>query len=86
MELKVFTLPACPTCPAAKAVAIDVAQKLGIAFREISLASEEGVREGLALDICGTPSIALDGEVIIRGRFVSAEKLEEEVQKRISKH
>ncbi len=85
MELKVFTLPTCPTCPLAKTTAFEVAQKFGIAFKEVNMATEEGVREGLAYDIMSTPSIAIDEEVIVRGRFISKEKLEEEVSKRLEK-
>lgn len=85
MELKVFTLPTCPTCPLAKTFALEVAQKFGIAFKEVNMATEEGVKEGLAYDIMSTPSIAIDEEVIVRGRFISKEKLEEEVSRRLEK-
>ena len=85
MELKVFTLPSCPTCPMAKVVVSETAQELGIGYREISLATEEGLRLGRAYDVMSTPSIVLDEEVIVRGRFISKEKLEDEVRKRIEK-
>jgi glutaredoxin len=85
MELKVFTLPSCPTCPTAKAVVSEIAQKLGIGYKEISLATEDGLRQGLTYDIMSTPSIVIDDEVIARGRFVSKEKLEEEVRRRIER-
>ena len=65
MELKVFTLPTCPCCPAAKLIVSET--------------------EGLAYDVRGTPSIAIDTEVIVRGRLISREKLEEEVSKRLEK-
>ncbi|MGC9095074.1 MAG: thioredoxin family protein [Candidatus Bathyarchaeia archaeon] len=85
MELKVFTLPTCPVCPVAKIIASEVAQKLGIAFREVNMATEEGFKEGLAYDILSTPSIIFGDEVIVEGRLISKEKLEEEVKKRIEK-
>jgi len=85
MELKVFTLPTCAGCPAAKMIAREVAEKFGISFREVNMATEEGFKEGLALQIVGTPSIALNDDVIVRGRLISKEKLEEEVAKRIEK-
>ena len=85
MELKVFTLPTCPTCPIAKVVASETAQKLGIGYREISLATEEGLKQGLVYDVLSTPSFVIDDEVIVRGRLISEEKLEEEVKKRIDK-
>lgn len=83
MELKVFTLPTCSTCPAAKAVALEVARKLGVDYREVSMATGEGAVEGRRYQIMGTPSIAIDDEVIVRGRFVSRERLEEEIKKRM---
>jgi glutaredoxin len=83
MEMKVFTLPTCPSCPAAKMIASEVAQRLGIVFREVNMATEEGLNEGLAYDIRSTPSISIDREVIVRGRLVSKEKLIEEVSKRL---
>jgi hypothetical protein len=69
----------------AKVVVSETAQELGIGYREISLATEEGLRLGRAYDVMSTPSIVLDEEVIVRGRFISKEKLEEEVKKRIEK-
>jgi len=85
MNLKVFTLPTCPSCPVAKVIASEVAQKFGIAFEEVNMATEEGLNEGLAYDIKSTPTILIDEEVIVRGRLISKEKLEEEVEKRILK-
>jgi glutaredoxin len=85
MELKVFTLPTCPTCPVAKIIASKVAQKFGVDFREVNMATEEGLTEGLAYDIKSTPSIVINEEVIVRGRLISKERLEEEIEKRIEK-
>lgn len=85
MELKVFTLPTCPSCPVAKMMASEIAQKLGIQYREVNMATEKGLNEGLVYDIQSTPSIVIDDEVITRGRLVSLEKLEEEVKKRLEK-
>jgi len=85
MNLKVFTLPTCPSCPMAKVIASEVAQKFGIVFKEVNLATEEGLNEGLAYDIMSTPTIVIDEEVIVRGRLISKERLEEEIKKRISK-
>ncbi|MEM2103806.1 MAG: thioredoxin family protein [Candidatus Bathyarchaeia archaeon] len=84
-ELKVFTLPSCSSCPAAKQVAIEVAQKLGIGYREISLNTKEGLEEASAYPIMSVPSIALNGEVIVAGRLISGERLEEEVWRRLKK-
>lgn len=85
MELKVFTLPTCPSCPVAKSIASEVAQKFGVAFREVNMATEEGLSEGLVHDIRSAPSIVIDEEVLVRGRLISKERLEEEIKARIEK-
>lgn len=85
MELKVFTLPTCSGCPVAKMIAFEVAQKFGIAYRVVDMATEEGMREGMAHQIMSAPSIVIDEEVIVRGQLISKEKLEEEVGKRLEK-
>jgi hypothetical protein len=69
----------------AKAIVKEVAEKFGIAFREVNMASEEGFREGSAYNIVSTPSIVLEDEVIARGQLISREKLEVEIAKRIEK-
>jgi len=43
------------------------------------------LEEGLAYEIMSAPSIALNDEVIVRGRLISKERLEEEVRKRLEK-
>jgi glutaredoxin len=85
VELKVFTLPTCSTCPLAKAIASEVAHEFNIAYKEIDLATAEGMSEGKARDILSAPTIAVDDEVIVRGGLVSKQRLEEEVRKRIEK-
>jgi glutaredoxin len=85
LELKVFTLPTCSSCPAAKQIALEVARKLGLAYREVDMNTQEGLKEGLANQIMSAPSITLEDEVIVVGRLISRERLEEEVQKRLEK-
>ncbi|MCS7114158.1 MAG: thioredoxin family protein [Nitrososphaerota archaeon] len=84
-ELKVFTLPTCSSCHAAKQVALEVSRKLGLAYREVDMNTKEGLEEGTAYQIMSTPSITLGDEVIVVGRLISKEKLEEEVCKRLAK-
>gem|GEM_PF-512751 len=84
-ELKVFTLPTCSSCHAAKQIALEVARKLGLVYREIDMNTKEGLEEGLHLQVMSVPSIVLSDEVIVAGRLISKEKLEEEVQKRLAK-
>ncbi len=85
MEIKVFTLPTCSYCPMAKSIVSEVAQKFSITCKEVNLATKEELAEGLAYDVMSTPSIAINDEVIVRGRLISKERLEEEVTKRVEK-
>jgi len=85
LELKVFTLPTCSVCPVAKAMASEVAEEFGIGYREVNMATKEGLNEGVAYEILSTPSMVIDGEVIVNGRIVSKEKLSEEVRKRVER-
>lgn len=85
LELKVFTLPGCSSCPIAKQIAHEVASRLGLSCREVNMGTREGMEEALPHQIMSVPSIALNDEVIVRGRLISRERLEEEVQKRLEK-
>jgi len=85
LELKVFTLPTCSVCPVAKTIALEVAEEFGIDYREVNMAVKDGLDEGVVFDILSTPSIAIDDEVIAKGRLVSKEKLVEEVKKRVER-
>ncbi|MDW8022186.1 MAG: thioredoxin family protein [Nitrososphaerota archaeon] len=84
-ELKVFTLPTCSSCFVAKQIAFEVARKLGLAYREVNMNTKEGLEEGTAYQVMSTPSIILNDEIIVVGRLISKEKLEEEVRRRLEK-
>lgn len=83
LTIKVFTLKNCPRCPNAKRIAKKVAEKLGVEYVEIDLETPEGQIEGLMNQVMSTPSIALDEDVIARGRVLSELELEKEVKKRL---
>jgi len=68
-----------------KNIASEVAKEFNVRYREVNLATKEGLDEGSAYDIMSTPSIVIDEDVIVRGRVISKEKLLEEVRKRIEK-
>lgn len=85
MKLKVFTLPACTNCPAAKKISQEIAQKYGLEYAEVDISTPSGQLDGLMFQIMSTPSIAIDNEVITRGKLLSREKLETEVRKRLDK-
>jgi len=85
IELRLFTLPTCPVCPAVRATAKEVAEKLNLDFREVNMATEDGLIESAPYQIMSAPTILVDEEVIIRGKFISKEKLEQEVKTRLEK-
>lgn len=85
MELKVFTLPTCKNCPAAKNFSQEIAQKYGLKYEEVDISTPDGQLDGLMNQIMSTPSIAIDDEVITRGKLLSREELETEVKKRLAK-
>lgn len=85
MELKVFTLKTCPKCPLAKKIAQEVAETLSIRFTEVDMETPEGQIEGLMHQIMSTPSIAVDDEVIARGKVIPKGELENEIRKRLKK-
>ncbi len=84
MELKVFTLPTCKSCPAAKKTSREIAQKYGLKYKEVDLSTPSGRLEGFKYQIMSTPSIAIENEVIVRGKLPSKEKLETAVKKKVS--
>lgn len=83
MKLKVFTLPTCRNCPAAKKITQEIADKYGLEFLEVDINTPDGQLEGLMHQIMSTPSIAVDNEVISRGNIPSREELDAEVRKRL---
>ncbi len=85
MELKVFTLPTCKNCPAAKKISQEIAQKYGLKYAEVDISTPDGQLDGLMYQIMSTPSIAIDTEVIARGKLLSRKELETEVRKRLDK-
>ncbi len=85
MELKVFTLPSCKDCPAAKAISKEMADKYALKYAEVDISTPDGQLEGLMHQIMSTPSIAIDEEVVARGKLPSREELEAEIRKRLSR-
>jgi glutaredoxin len=84
VELKVFTLPTCINCPAAKVLAREAADRFGLTYAEVDISTPDGQLEGLMHQIMSTPSIAIDGEVIACGELLSRDALEAEIRKRLS--
>jgi glutaredoxin len=85
VELKVFTLPTCKDCPAAKRISKEIADKYSLKYAEVDISTPEGQLEGLMHQIMSTPSIAINEEVVTRGRLPSKEELETEIRKLLSR-
>ena len=83
MKLKVFTMPTCTNCPAAKKLSREIAEKYGLDYLEVDISTSDGQLDGLMHQIMSTPSIAIDDEVVARGKVLSREDLEGEVRKRL---
>ncbi len=83
MEIKVFVMPRCPKCPAAKAIARRVAEKYGLKYVEVDLSTPDGELEALMYNVCSTPSIAIGDDVVVRGDLLPEEALEREVLRRL---
>ena len=81
MELKVFTLPTCKDCPAAKRVSKEMADQYGLTYVEVDISTPDGQLEGLMHQIMSTPSIVIDEEVVARGKLPSRVELETEIRK-----
>ena len=85
MKLKVFVMDGCPNCPEAKRIAKEVAEELGLSYVEVDIGTPDGQIEGLMLQIASTPSIALEDEVLVRGRVLPKEELMREVLRRLER-
>lgn len=83
MELKIFTLKTCPNCPQAKKIVKEVAEEFNLKITEIDMETPEGQIEGLIYQIMSTPSIAIDNDVVARGKLISKKELMDEVRKRL---
>ncbi len=81
--IRVFTLKTCANCPAAKKIAREVAEEFSMEFVEIDMGTPDGQIEGLMYQIVSTPSIALDEEIISRGKLIQKEDLVTHIKKRL---
>jgi len=83
LELKIFTLKTCPNCPQAKKIVKEVAEEFNLKITEIDMETPEGQIEGLMYQIMSTPSIAIDNDIVTRGKLISKKELMDEVRKRL---
>jgi len=76
MKLKLFTLPNCPRCPAAKEVAEAVAkQRKDITLEILDISDSNNMITALMMQIASTPSFAIDETPIFLDDVPSAEEL-----------
>jgi len=78
-KLVVFIKKDCPQCPLAKKVAKEVAEELGLEYKEIDI--EEDMITALMYNVISTPSIAYDEELLFRGEVPTKDKLKREILK-----
>ena len=76
MKLRLFTLPSCPRCPAAKAVAETVAkQRKDVTLEILDLSDSNNMFTALMMQIASTPAFAIDETPIILDDVPSPEEL-----------
>ena len=84
ITIKVFTLPSCPNCPAAKEVAKEVAEKFKGKVKVEELNLQQYFIDALQLGVASTPSVVVDNKVISRGDVPDRELLMKEIERMLS--
>lgn len=80
MKLRLFTLPNCPKCPAAKELADAIKDKRKDLIVEVLDMSEaENLTTALMMQIASTPSFAIDETPIFVGEVPSLDELNEKI-------
>lgn len=79
VKIKIFTLPKCPNCPAAKALVEDIGKDYDVDIEEVSL--EKDMITALQYGIVSTPSIAVNDKIISRGEVPKKEALKDEIER-----
>lgn len=86
MKLRLFTMPSCPTCPAAKKVANTIKEKRkDIDVEILDLSQPENFTAALMVQIASSPSFAIDDTPIFVGDVPSLEELEKKIDEYKSK-
>jgi len=73
MEIKVLGT-GCPRCKALEKLTRDVAHELGI---DAEITKVENIEDIMEYGIIRTPSLVIDGEVVISGRIPSVNELKD---------
>ncbi len=86
MILKVFTLPNCPRCPSAKAVAEAVVkQRRDITLEVLDLSNQDNMLTALMLQIVSAPSFIIDNTPVVVDDVPSEEELNRKINEYIQK-
>jgi len=78
----VFTKQDCPNCPQAKRVVEEVEREMGcrIEVKRFDLDDEEDFLTALQNQVMSTPSIVVNGKLVVAGRSTSAHELVKAIQ------
>lgn len=87
LRLRLFTLPNCPRCPAAKAVAGEVASgRSDVVLEVLDMGVSENMFTALMLQIASTPSFAIEDTPIFLDGVPSASELNRLIDEYKQKH
>lgn len=76
MKLRLFTLPNCPRCPAAKAIAEDVVMhRNDVTLEVLDMSDSNNMFTALMMQIASTPSFAVDDTPIFLDDVLSSDEL-----------
>lgn len=76
MKLRLFTLPNCPRCPAAKEVAEAVTkQRKDVTLEVLDISDSNNMITALMMQIASTPSFAIDETPVFLDDVPSVEEL-----------
>lgn len=80
MKLRLFTLPNCPKCPAAKELVNAIKDKRKDLIVEVlDMSESENLTTALMIQIASTPSFAIDETPIFVGEVPSLDELNEKI-------
>ncbi|MFH0897223.1 MAG: thioredoxin family protein [Candidatus Bathyarchaeota archaeon] len=80
MKLKIFTLPSCSQCPAAKKVAEAIAkQRKDIILEVLDLSDANNMTAALMMQIASTPSFTINDTPIFIGELPTIDELNEKI-------
>jgi glutaredoxin len=82
VEVMVFTKQDCPNCPQAKRVVEEVEREMGcrIEVKRFDLDDEEDFLTALQNQVMSTPSIVVNGKLVVAGRSTSTDELVKAIQ------